>query len=85
MDIAFTPDDNEDEEETDSSDIAESFVDEISRINCHADNDEIDAALTTLGEATGESVSVDAAVLIWQAVSYIFKCRGGKLPDRFRL
>ena len=69
----------------DAADIAEDFVNTLSRIPCQVEPQELMSALETLAELSGETVSVDDGILIWQAVTFLSKARGGRLPDRYRL
>ena len=79
------PDESEEQEDTlDPTEVSDAFVAEIERLHCPIDHDELAATLEVLAESSGEQVSVEYAVIVWQAVSYLSRCRGGRLPSRFR-
>ena len=82
----YGPDESEEREDTlDPTEVSEAFLAEIEGIHCSVDNDEIAAALETLADSIGENVNVENAITIWQAVSFLLRQRGARLPERYRL
>ena len=80
------PDESEEQEDTlDPTDICEAFLAEIERLHCPIDHDELAAALETLADISGDNVDVNRAVTNWQAISFLLKQRGGRLPKQYRL